>query len=314
MKKYRRLSVALVATCLTVGMVAAPSALAGEGGSKAKAVTSQKAKAAGSSGLPRTTSQRLRRRIVRTEESLRGTRKAIETLLALSRGNRDGLAFLSAAAPQLINGLVALRDGTLQLKTILETQVQPALIRLRDEVGPGLIKLGDFIAAPEYGIGQVIVLEPGPTPNPQEGSFVETPDLPDTVQQAQTTQQFLAQQAGNLAVAYGVRSGENDGTGAANPAAVCKVTVTNEAGATETTAPNGALGGLPFQPVNTKSALTSTTPANAGFPFGLKTNNSAGDADVTTTFVSAVPVAAGDTYTVGLACVDTSPDAADPKA
>ena len=45
-----------------------------------------------------------------------------------------------------------------------------------------------------------------------------TPDIPDTVQQALTTQQFVAQQAGNLIVAYGVRSNETDGTGASNPA------------------------------------------------------------------------------------------------
>jgi hypothetical protein len=68
----------------------------------------------------------------------------------------------------------------------------------------------------------------------------------------------------------------------------------------------------PFQPVDNKSALTSTDPANAGFPFGLKTNGA--DADLTTNFVSSINVTAGDTYTVGMACVDTSPHATDPSA
>ena len=171
-------------------------------------------------------------------------------------------------------------------------------------------KLKTLATSTEYGFGQVIVLQPAATPQP--GSFVETPDIPDTVQQAQAEQQFVAQHTGNLAVAYGVRSAESDGTGSGNPAALCKVTVTNAAGTTQTTAANPALGGLPFQPVNNKSALTSTDPANAGFPFGLKTSGA--DADQTTTFVSTVPVAAGQTYTVGMACVDTSPDANDPSA
>ena len=275
MKKYRRLSVALVATCLTVGMVAAPSALAGEGGSKAKAVTSQKAKAAGSSGLPRTTSQRLRRRIVRTEESLRGTRKAIETLLALSRGNRDGLAFLSAAAPQLINGLVALRDGTLQLKTILETQVQPALIRLRDEVGPGLKRLGDNYTADEYGIVQFalpdnsIGADDGDSaPDVIPGCFYESGNIPDNVQSAMVSGQCLipanADPGAQILFLSGIHSNEDDGTGPANAAGVAGVVAYEQratsgalAGAGATT-PDATIG--PTVLIPTKSTMTPTQP------------------------------------------------------
>lgn len=216
----------------------------------------------------------------------------------LAEGIDTRLKVIEGAAPQIVSGLNQLKDAATQLKTGLET------------AGAGLNSLKTLATSTEYGIGQVIVLEPAP--NAQEGSFVETPDIPDAVQQAQTTQQFVAQQTGNLAVAYGVRSAESDGTGSSDPAAFCKVTVTNEAGATETTAANGSLGGLPFQPVNNKSALTSTDPANAGFPFGLKTSGS--DADQTTTFVSTVPVTAGDTYTVGLSCVDTSASADNPSA
>jgi hypothetical protein len=229
-----------------------------------------------------------------------GANAAILAEGAKSNGIDDRLKVIEGAAPQIIKGLGDLKDASLALKAGLET------------AGAGLTSLKTLATSQEYGIGQVIVLTPGPSP--QVGSFVETPDIPDAVQQAQTTQQFVATSTGNLAVAYGVRSNESDGTGAAKPAAVCKVTVTNEGGTTETTLPNAALGGQPFQPVNNKSAMTSTTPANAGFPFGLKTDNTAGDADQTTTFVSSVAVTNGDTYTVGLSCVDTSPDATDPSA
>jgi X-X-X-Leu-X-X-Gly heptad repeat protein len=201
------------------------------------------------------------------------------------------LKVIEGAAPQILDALTKLKDGLTQ-------------------AADGLTKLKTLATSTEYGFGQLIVLTPGP--QAEAGSFVETPDIPDAVQQAQTEQQFVAQHSGNLAVSYGVRSAESDGTGSSNPAALCKVTVTNQGGTTQTTAANPSLGGLPFQPVNNKSALTSTDPANAGFPFGLKTNGP--DADQTTTFVSTVPVAAGATYTVGLSCVDTSPDPNDPSA
>jgi hypothetical protein len=214
----------------------------------------------------------------------------------------DGInAQIAAIVPAVTKALTDLQAGLLQLKAGLET------------AGAGLTSLKTLATSQEYGFGQLLTSTGGP-PTAEAGSFVVTPDIPDAVQQAQTTQQFVAQHNGVLIVAYGVRSNETDGTGASNPAALCKVTVTNEGGTTETTAPNGAIGGLPFQPVPNKSAMTSTTTANAGFPFGLKTDNTASDADQTVTFASTVAVATGDTYTVGLSCVDTSPSASDPSA
>jgi len=232
-----------------------------------------------------------------TEKGINATQaKSLVDIKTLADSTDARLKVIEGAAPQIIDGLAALKTAAEQLKAGLET------------AGAGLNSLKTLAGATEYGIGQVIVLEPAP--NPQELSFVETPDVPDAVQQAQTSQQFVAQQAGALAVAFGVRSGESDGTGAALPAAHCKVTVTNEAGATETT--TGGLSGTGFLPVNDKSTLTSTIPANAGFPFGLKTT--APDDDKTSTFVSSVTVALGDTYTVGLSCVDTSASSSDPSA
>jgi hypothetical protein len=226
--------------------------------------------------------------------------KSLTDLKTLAEGIDGRVKAIEAGVPLVFDGLKKLEQAALDLKAGLET------------AGAGLTSLKTLAGATEYGVGQVVVLEPAP--NPQEGSFVVTPDIPDAVQQAQTTQQFIAQNTGNLLVAVAVRSGESDGTGASNPAAHCKVTLTNETGATQTSDANGSLGGLPFQPSNTKSALTSTDPANAGFPFGLKTSGA--DADQTTNHPSAptVGVTAGDTYTVGLSCVDLSPSSTDPSA
>jgi hypothetical protein len=225
--------------------------------------------------------------------AIHGVDGRVDTVVANLAAVKATVDAIVANVPAITSALTALKDGL-------------------TAAGAGLTSLKTLATSTEYGFGQVIVISAGPTPNAQLGSFVVTPDIPDSVQQAQTEQQFVAQHSGVLAVAYGIRSFESDGTGAADPAGLCKVTVTNEAGTTETTAANAGLGGLPFQPVNLKSVPTSTVPANAGFPFGLKTT--APDADNTTTFASTVPVAAGDTYTVGLACVDTTASSSDPTA
>jgi hypothetical protein len=201
--------------------------------------------------------------------------------------------------PTLLAALTALQNGLTTVGNGLTT------------VGNGLVSLKTLATSTEYGFGQLVVLV-GATPTPEAGSFIETPNVPDDVQQAQTVQAFTAQHTGTLIVSYGVRSTESDGTGAANPAAVCRVWVRNEANDLGQTAANAALGGLPFQPVNTKSTPTSTDPANAGFPFGLKTTGA--DADVTQNLATSVAVTAGDTYEAGMSCVDTTPSADDPSA
>jgi uncharacterized protein YoxC len=225
--------------------------------------------------------------------------QALVNLTTLTGDINGRLKAIEAGVPAVFDALTKLGDAATQLKAGLE------------QAGAGLNSLKTLATSQEYGFGQLLTSTGGP-PTAEAGSFVETPDIPDAVQQAQTTQQFVAQHNGVLIVLYGVRSNETDGTGAAKPAAFCKATVTNEGGSTETTAANPNLGGLPFQPVPNKSAMTSTDPANAGFPFGLKQTGA--DADQTVTFASTVAVAAGDTYTVGLSCVDTSPDATDPSA
>jgi hypothetical protein len=224
--------------------------------------------------------------------------KLIE-LDALTKNIDGRLKTIEAGVPAVFDALTKLGDAAKQLKDGLTA------------AGAGLNSLKTLATSQEYGFGQLLTSTGGP-PTAEAGSFIETPDIPDTVQQAMTEQQFVAQHNGVLIVLYGVRSNESDGTGASNPAANCKVTVTNAAGTTQTTAANPSFGGLPFQPVPNKSAMTSTDPANAGFPFGLKQNGA--DADQTVTFASTVTVAAGATYTVGLSCVDTSPSSTDPSA
>ena len=311
--KVRMPLVALVAACLVGGLPATASAAA-------SAASSDDAVATAAQKQKRITARTVNRKLNSTRKSLRTTRRRVNSarrtlrrlnisLSELGRrlgGTEGGLAGLLGAAPQLISSLQ-------QLGTAVRDQIAPGLKALSDavqgQIAPGLKRLGDFVAAAEYGFAQVVVASPAL--NPQLGSFVVTPDLPDTVQQAQSTQQFIAQHGGALVVLYGVRSGETDGTGTV-PAAHCKVTLTNEGQTTQTTPANADLGGLPFQPVDERSALTSTDEANKGFPFGLK--QSGDDADKTETYQSTVMVSAGDTYTVGLACVDTTPDANDPKA
>ena len=290
---HRRISLLIAAVAVVCLAIAVPTASAGPKTDRAqnKKLRSQSKAIKKNSKSVKKNSTAIRKGNAATKKIDSTTAAAGKAIAALKviadRADANGNAFV-AAAPAVLKGLNDLKTGL-------------------EAAGAGLVGLRTLATSQEYGFGQVLS---GATP--EAGSFVVTPDIPDTVQQAQTTQQFVAQAAGNVTVLYGVRSNESDGTGAADPAAACKVTVTNEAGVTETTAPNATLGGVPFQFVPTKSVLTSTVPANAGFPFGLKT--AAPDADVTVAFGSAVPIAIGETYTVGLSCVDTSPNANDPSA
>jgi hypothetical protein len=256
---------------------------------------------------------------VQNHRITRVVRQARDTTLKVASvagklGNLDKIVAGNGQKLIELDALTKNVDGRLKGIEASVPAVLDALTKLKDGLtaaAAGLNSLKTLATSQEYGFGQLLTSTGGP-PTAEAGSFIETPDIPDTVQQAMTEQQFVAQHNGVLIVLYGVRSNESDGTGASNPAANCKVTVTNKAGTTQTTAANPNFGGLPFQPVPNKSAMTSTDPANAGFPFGLKQNGT--DADQTVTFASTVAVAAGDTYTVGLSCVDTSPSSSDPSA
>lgn len=230
--------------------------------------------------------------------------RAVTVTVGTIAGIDDRLKTIEGAAPQIITGLG-------QLKTGLET------------VGAGLTALKTLAGSTEYGIGQVFV---GATP--AAGAFLVTPDIPDAVQQAQTSGTFIAGNAGLITVRVGVRSAESDGDGTI-PAAHCRVTVTGPGATLATTSkPNAALGGAPFYPINTKSALTSTETANAGFPFGPKSSGTDADTLVDLTDIGgsgnattplgpgteSTAAGAGQMFTVQLACVDTSASSTDPSA
>jgi hypothetical protein len=155
--------------------------------------------------------------------------------------------------------------------------------------------------------------------NPEPGAFVVTPDIPDAMQQAQVTNQFIASQAGAITLRVGIRSAESDGTSGADPAASCRVTILQEGAApnARTSLPNPDLGGAPFWQIQNKSPQTSTDPAQAGFPFGLISTDQT--ADLTTGANSTAPAGspsatAGLPFTVSLSCVDTTPSTTDPSA
>ncbi len=213
---------------------------------------------------------------------------------------------IEGGVPQVLKGLNDLKDGL-------------------TAAGAGLTSLKTLATSTEYGIGQVTI---GGTP--AAGSFVETPNIPDDVQQAQTTVSFNAgASGGTIGLLVGVRSNESDGTGASNPAAHCRVTVVDSNGHTTTSLPTPAgagIGTAPFYPINNKSTVTSTDPANAGFPFGPKTSGADADSLVNLTdTTSGTPNAAapdgtaatavpGKSYSVSLSCVDLSPSSTDPSA
>lgn len=317
--KVSRAAVATVAACLTVGLAGAPSAMA----------DTAEANAAASTPSTKTINKRLntaRKQLKSTRRSVstanRRIRKVTVDLGAVAKRLQTaegGVNLLLGAAPQLITAVQKLGAEVPPALTALKTGLEAAgagLVALKTGTEAGFARVGTALKSTEYGFGQVVLVTGADTPPiAQPGSFVVTPDIPDAVQQAQTTQEFVKDGPGAapVAVLYGVRSAESDGTGATLPAAHCRVTVTNQAGDQATTAPNPAFGGQPFQPVAEKSAQTSTTPANAGFPFGLKTSGA--DADKFNTFVAAtVPIGDGETFRVGLSCVDISASADDPSA
>jgi hypothetical protein len=303
---------AVAATCLVAALVAAPTAgaAASSGAPKAQSAQSKKKLARDIRTVSRRTNAA--RRSIRTlGQTIAALQGAVNGVKTAGEGTQGQLNTVLAAVPQVLDALTQLRDGSLALKKGLE-DAGAAIKTLADATTAGFTRVSTFLGATEYGIAQVsVVTAPGPPPTiaPQVGAFLTTPNIPDDVQQAQTEQTFRAEDTGAVLISYGVRSGESDGTGATLPAANCRITVTNEAGETE------SIGGAPpFAPVNTKSALTSTTPQNAGFPFGPKTNNTNNDADVLTNAPTSIIVQDGDSYTVSMACVDITPNKDDPSA
>ena len=111
----------------------------------------------------------------------------------------------------------AIIKGLTDLKTGLEA------------AGAGLTGLSTAATGTEYG--WIEETAPAVTPVP---TFHVTPDIPDAAQQAEATITSIAGANGNVTTQFGVRSGDNDGTGstAATEAAACRVTMINLANGT----------------------------------------------------------------------------------
>ena len=199
--------------------------------------------------------------VAKLNSSTTSAGNAINTLKVIAdRADANAKTVLDAA-PAIIKGLTDLKTGL-------------------EAAGAGLTSLQKLATSQEYGFGQVIVLEAGPTPNPQEGSFIETPDIPDTVQQAMTTQQFVAQNAGDPD--RGLRRAQQRERRHRRQQSRRGLQGHGDQpdGRHRDHRPGAVLGNVRrSSSCPTKSTLTSTVAGNAGFPFGLKTV--APDADVT---------------------------------
>src|SRR4051794_25933393 len=111
-------------------------------------------------------------RIKRQAKSIKKIAAVLTVLTGGSKGLDGRLKTIEEAAPQIIDGLSKLKDAATQLKDGLT------------QAGDGLTKLKTLATSQEYGFGQVLVISAGPTVNPEGGSFIQTPDIPDAVQQA----------------------------------------------------------------------------------------------------------------------------------
>ncbi|MDX6729476.1 MAG: hypothetical protein QOK49_4281 [Baekduia sp.] len=147
--------------------------------------------------------------------------------------------------------------------------------------GEGLTKIGNALAAQEYGVVKVQV---GGVDQP--GAILDSADIPDDSNAAIVTGTMLVTiPAGAtntpITLLAGVRSGESDGTGAADPVAsagIVTMLVTSPAGlplgggnapplaaVPITAAPNAAAGGAPVYPIPSKAPRVDATPN----PFSL---------------------------------------------
>jgi hypothetical protein len=179
---------------------------------------------------------------------------------------QGGVTAVLAQVPSVIDGLTKLAAGLTQ-------------------AGDGLTKLGAAFAAQEYGVVKVQV---GGVDAP--GAILTSSDIPDDSNQAIVTGTVVVQVPGNatatpVTLLAGVRSGEADGTGAADPVASAGLVSMTVAGVAATgvtatpgggnpglaavpltSAPNAAAGGAPVYPIPNKAPRVDSTPNPFSFP------------------------------------------------
>lgn len=220
MKKFARLPVAVTAACLSIGLVAAPSADAATGHHKKSGVSVRKVNA---------DLKKVRKRTTNAEKNIQAIDASIVALQSLAGGANGKADTILAGVPAIINGLGALRDGSLQLKDGLEKAaagITALKSALETQIGPNLKKVGDALTAQEYGVTSIL-LGPG-SANTFLPLGVTSGDIPDDGNTTSASGE-LPLVAGDgtggtvpagmsLVLRSAIRSGESDG-GATGPAA-----------------------------------------------------------------------------------------------
>ncbi|HYI36256.1 MAG TPA: hypothetical protein VEX39_06615 [Thermoleophilaceae bacterium] len=206
--------------------------------------------------------------------SAKSLNSSINTLKEIADRADKSSAAITAGVPTIVKGLTDLKAGLLK-------------------AGAGLTTLQKLATSQEYGFAQMVI---GATAQP--GAFLQTPDIPDTAQQASTSQQFVAPAgaaAAPVTASYGVRGTEVEPTG---PQAFCRTTVTNNT--------TGVTGTPTTDPIGAGAATTGFLPVATTSPFAAGFGQ-AGTDSATATTIPTVTVTTGDIYTVNLACIDTTP-------
>jgi hypothetical protein len=236
----------------------------------------------------------LNQRTKKTDKALKSLAGNLGTLTADVAGAKNGLAAIQAAVPTVVSSLTTLGDAARQLKTGLET-AGAGLTALQGGLEGLGSKFGKSVGGVEYGVVQLYFDPEGDGFEANDalpGQLLTSADVPDDANQSTVTGKLFfaipdGTTAKQIALKAGMRSGEKDGTGAANPvgqAGLMAMTVST-IGAAGTSAgggnpgaptslpltskPNAAAGGLPVYSIPTKAPRSDASPNPVGFPDGL---------------------------------------------
>jgi hypothetical protein len=291
MKSIRRL-VALVAAFALVGaLIAVPAGAAVKKHGRASALsklerTQNAAIKRGASSL-----KKLNSRTTAAETALKKAGETLSAALVDVAANKEGLAGITAAVPTVLNALQQLADGSLKLKAGLEA-AGAGLLQLKtglETAGAGLVSLKNALGAAEFGVIELALDNESDSCEQGDvvaGQILVTPDIPDDTNQAIVSGDLVVQVPPNtppspLCVMAGIRSGEQDGFGADDPAGlggivsmfVSNIVNVQIAGGTPplttlplASGPNADVGGAPVYPVPNKAPRVDSSPNPFTFP------------------------------------------------
>ena len=244
---------------LAIGLVASPAQAVSKAEKKQNSSIKKTSKSV--TALKKTTKK--------TTKDLKTLATAFGITQKESKTSATTLASLTAALPTVVSSLTQLRDGLVSAGNGL-TALQGALTT--------------NIASQEYGVVQAFV---GGTAIP--GQILTSSDIPDDANSAVLTGRFIipvpngTPAATPVTLRAAVRSGEKDGTSAADPVASAglqTMTLTDATGnITEgggntgvgtnvplTSKPNAAANGAPVYPIAIKAPRSDATPNPFAFP------------------------------------------------